>query len=47
MNEPIYEVTWPLGRSTVKEIKAKAAHLGLVQGPLLAICRTTAFAISI
>jgi hypothetical protein len=23
MNEPIYEVTWPLGRSTVKEIKAK------------------------
>lgn len=23
MNEPIYEVTWPLGRSTVKEIDAK------------------------
>ena len=37
MNEPVYEVTWPLGRSTVKEIdakprisdlsKAKIAHL--------------------
>jgi hypothetical protein len=23
MNEPVYEVTWPLGRSTVKEIEAK------------------------